>query len=176
MPEFRFWNKTSWVFDRNGSAGLTTDPIDGGLAMSLPLGSINDKLFPFKVHTSVNPISNASGKTNFDVLTQFMTGCFDQAAASGLAYIGETGPYTWTPNKAFQLITHGVAPATTADNCTKCHGDMRANLNLTTASKLDKLGYKLKDVQSKICSQCHAQKTPEDAGVHARPSQQGQRH
>jgi hypothetical protein len=160
LPEFRFWNKTSWVFDRNGSAGLTTDPIDGGLAMSLPLGSINDKLFPFKVHISVNPISNASGKTNFDVLTQFMTGCFDEAAASGLAYIGETGPYTWTPNKAFQLITHGVAPAAAAANCTKCHGDMRANLNLTATSKMDKLGYALKDVQSKICSQCHAVKSP----------------
>lgn len=160
IPEYRFWNKTSWVYDRNGTAGLMTDPIDGGLAMSYPLGSINDKLYPFKVHTSTNPIDSSSGKTNFDVLKMFMTGCFDEAATSGLNYIGETGAYTWTQNKAFQLITHGVAPATTANNCTKCHGDMRANLNPTTTSKMDKLGYALKDVPALICSQCHAQKTP----------------
>ena len=159
VPEYRFWNKTSWVFDRNGTAGLTTDLIDGGLAMSYPLGGINDgKLYPFKVHTSKNPTNNSSGKTNFDVITQFMTGCYDEAAASGLAYIGETGAYTWKENKAFQLITHGVAPVATADNCSKCHGDMTANLNLTSVSKMDKLGYKLKDTAAKICSQCHSQK------------------
>jgi hypothetical protein len=160
IPEFRFWNGTSWVFDRNGTAGLTTDPIDGGLAMSLPLGSINDKIFPFKVHTSVNPIDSTSGKTNFDVLKMFMTGCYDEAATSGLSYIGESGAYTWSQNKAFQLITHGVAPATTADNCTKCHGEARANLDPTTTSKMDKIGFALKDTPAKICSQCHAQKTP----------------
>jgi hypothetical protein len=161
VPEYRFWNKTSWVYDRNGTEGLMTDLIDGGLAMSYPLGDINDgKLYPFKVHTSRNPIDSTSGKTNFDVLKMFMTGCFDEAAASGLSYIGESGAYTWTENKAFQLITHGVAPATTADNCSKCHGDMRANLDLNTVSKLDKLGYSLKDTPAKICSQCHGQKTP----------------
>jgi hypothetical protein len=160
IPEFRFWNKTSWVFDRNGTAGLMTDPIDGGLAMSYPLGGINDKLYPFKVHTSTNPIDSSSGKTNFDVLKMFMTGCYDEAATSGLSYIGESGAYTWTQNKAFQLITHGVAAATTANNCSKCHGDTRANLDPTTTSKMDKLGYALKDVPAKICSQCHAQKTP----------------
>jgi hypothetical protein len=160
IPEYRFWNKTSWVYDRNGTAGLMTDPIDGGLAMSYPLGGISDKLYPFKVHTSTNPVDSSSGKTNFDVLKQFMTGCFDQAAVSGLSYIGESGAYTWQTNKAFQLITHGVAPATTANDCTKCHGDTRANLNLTTISKMDKLGYKLKDTQAKICSQCHAMKSP----------------
>jgi len=161
IPEYRFWNKTSWVYDRNGTTGLTTDPIDGGLAMSYPLGGINDgKLYPFKVHTSKNPVNSTSGKTNFDVLKMFMTGCFDEAAASGLTYIGESGAYAWTTNKAFQLITHGVAPAITADNCSKCHGDMRANLDPTTVSKMDKLGYKLKDTPAKICSQCHLQKTP----------------
>lgn len=161
VPEYRFWNKTSWVFDRNGTAGLMADLIDGGLTMSYPLGDINDgKLYPFKVHTSRNPIDSSSGKTNFDVMTMFMTGCFDQAAASGLAYIGESGAYAWTQNKAFQLITHGVAPKITAENCSKCHGDLRANLNLTTVSKMDKVGYKLKDTAAKICGQCHAPKTP----------------
>ncbi|HEY4761327.1 MAG TPA: hypothetical protein VIH42_12160 [Thermoguttaceae bacterium] len=154
IPEFRFWNKTSWVYDRNGTAGLTTDLIDGGLAMSYPLGTMADgKLYPFKVHTSKNPIDSSSGKTNFDVMKQFMTGCFDQAAISGLSYIGESGAYTWTNNKAFQLITHGVAPKITANNCTKCHV---TNFDTSVISKLDKLGYKTAKPSSDLCNDCHS--------------------
>jgi hypothetical protein len=160
VPEYRFWNKTSWVFDRNGTAGLTTDLIDGGLAMSYPLGTMADgKLYPFKVHTSKNPINNTTGKTNFDVLTQFMTGCFDQAATAGLAYIGETGAYTWTNNKAFQLITHGVAPKATANTCTKCHSGI---IDTSTVSKLDKLGYKTPKPMSDLCNDCHGNETRND--------------
>ncbi len=156
LPEYRFWNKTSWVFDRNGTAGLTTDTVDGGIAMSYPLGGINDKLYPFKVHTSKNPIDNATGKTNFDVLKMFMTGCYDQAAASGLSYIGLTGAYTWTNNKAFQLITHGVAPKTEGNNCTKCHV---TNFDTSIISKLDKLGYKTPKPTSDLCNDCHSLNT-----------------
>ena len=156
VPEFRFWNKTSWVYDRNGRAGLTTDLIDGGLAMSYPLGGINDgKLYPFKVHTSNNPIDDSSGKTNFDVLSMFMDGCFDKAAIQGLAFIKESGAYTWKTNKAFQLITHGVAPKTTANNCAKCHG----TIDTSTVSKLDKLGYKTPKPTSDLCNDCHSLKT-----------------
>jgi hypothetical protein len=161
IPEYRFWNKTSWVYDRDGTEGLMTDPVDGGLAMSYPNGGIMDgKLYPFKVHTSVNPVNDSSGKTNFDVLQMFMTGCYDEAAIDGLAYAGETGSYTWKENKAYQLITHGIAPKATANECAKCHGDMRANLDPTTLSKMDKIGYKLKDTAAKICSQCHREKSP----------------
>jgi hypothetical protein len=154
VPEFRFWNGTSWVYDRNGTAGLTTDLIDGGLAMSYPLGDLNNgKLYPFKVHTSKNPIDSTSGKTNFDILTMFMTGCFDQAAVSGLSYIGESGAYTWTNNKAFQLITHGVAPKAEGNNCTKCHV---TNFSSSTISKMDKLGYATPKPTSDLCNDCHS--------------------
>jgi hypothetical protein len=154
VPEYRFWNKTSWVYDRNGTSGLTNDLIDGGLAMSYPLGDLNNgKLYPFKVHISKNPIDSTSGKTNFDVLKMFMTGCFDQAATSGLSYIGESGAYTWTNNKAFQLITHGVAPKTEGNNCTKCHV---TNFDTSTISKLDKLGYKTAKPTSDLCNDCHS--------------------
>jgi hypothetical protein len=160
LPEYRFWNKTSWVYDRNGTAGLMTDPIDGGLAMSYPLGDMaNGKLYPFKVHTSNNPIDITSGKTNFDVLQMFQTGCYDNAAADALAYIGETGAYNWTVNKAFQLITHGVAPKSTANDCTKCHS---GTINTSTVSKLDKLGYKTPKPTSDLCNDCHSSKTNND--------------
>lgn len=156
IPEYRFWNKTSWVYDRNGKAGLTTDTIDGGLAMSYPLGTINDKLYPFKVHTSNSPTDDSSGKTNFDVLKMFMTGCYDQAAISGLSFIGETGAYTWTQNKAFQLITHGVVAKTEGDNCSKCHV---TNFDTSVVSKLDKLGYKTPKPTSDLCNDCHGLQT-----------------
>ncbi len=157
LPEYRFWNKTSWVYDRNGNAGLTTDLIDGGLAFSYPLGGINDgKLYPFKVHTSTNPMDDSSGKTNFDVLKMFMTGCFDQAAASGLDYIGERGTYTWKTNKAFQLITHGVVAKTEGDNCAKCHS---GTIDTSTVSKLDKLGYATPKPTSDLCNDCHIIRT-----------------
>lgn len=166
IPEYRFWNGTSWVYDRDGTAGLMTDPVDGGLAMSYPNGGIMDgKLYPFKIHTSVNPVNNTTGKTNFDVLQMFMTGCYDNAAVDGLSYIGESGPYSWLENKAYQLITHGVAPAASADNCSKCHEN---DFALETTTKLDKIGYALKDADKNgivdaadkaiICSQCHAEK------------------
>ena len=160
VPEYRFWNKTSWVYDRNGTTGLTTDLIDGGLAMSYPLGTMADgKLYPFKVHTSKNPIDSTSGKTNFDVLKMFQTGCFDEAATSGLGYIGESGAYTWTDNKAFQLITHGVTPKTTANTCTKCHS---GTIDTSTLSKLDKIGYKTPKPTSDLCNDCHSSKTNND--------------
>jgi len=165
IPEYRFWNKTSWVYDRNGRSGLTTDLIDGGLAMSYPLGSMADgKLYPFKVHTSNNPIDDSSGKTNFDVLKMFQNGCYDQAAVSGLQFIREAGTYTWKSNKAFQVITHGVAPKATANTCTKCHV---TNFNTSTVSKLDKLGYKTPKVTTDLCNDCHAyQSTTEFINVH----------
>ncbi len=157
LPEYRFWNKTSWVYDRNGSAGLTTDPIDGGLAFSLPLGGINDgKLYPFKVHTSNNPMDDSSGKTNFDVLQMFMTGCYNQAATDGLAFIGERGTFTWKTNKAFQLITHGIVASTEGNNCAKCHS---GTIDTSTVSKLDKLGYKTAKPTSDLCNDCHSLRT-----------------
>ncbi len=157
LPEYRFWNGTSWVYDRNGTAGLTADAIDGGLAMSYPLGDMSTgKLYPFKIHTSKNPINNASGKTNFDVLKMFMTGCYDDAAVSGLNYIAQTGAYTWTNNKAFQLITHGVAPKTEGNNCAKCHS---GTIDTSTVSKLDKLGYKTPKPTSDLCNDCHSLQT-----------------
>jgi cytochrome c len=160
LPEYRFWNGTSWVYDRNGTAGLTTDTVDGGLAMSYPLGDMSTgKLYPFKIHTSKNPISNASGKTNFDVLKMFMTGCYDEAAVSGLNFIAQSGAYTWTDNKAFQLITHGVAPKAEGNNCAKCHS---GTIDTSTVSKLDKLGYKTPKPTSDLCNDCHGSESNRD--------------
>jgi hypothetical protein len=94
----------------------------------------------------------------------FMTGCFDQAAVSGLSYIGESGAYAWTNNKAFQLITHGVAPKIEGNNCAKCHV---TNFDTSIISKLDKLGYKTAKPTSDLCNDCHSyQSTTSFISVH----------
>lgn len=169
IPEYRFWTGQSWVYDRNGTEGLSPDPDDiGMLRFSYPIGDINNgKLYPFKVHTSWNPVDNDTNMTSFDVLEMFMTGCYDDAAQSGLDFIGEAGPYTWKNTKAYQLITHGIGPAADANDCTKCHhGSNEFKLEFKT--KLDAIGYHLKDGDGNgvindndrliICSQCHAAK------------------
>jgi hypothetical protein len=76
-----------------------------------------------------------------------------------LAYIGQTGAYTWTDNKAFQLITHGVAPKTAADDCTKCHSGI---MDSSVTTKLDKLGYKTPKPMSDLCNDCHSLRTSTD--------------
>jgi hypothetical protein len=86
----------------------------------------------------------------------FMDGCFDKAAASGLAFIKESGSYTWKQNKAFQLITHGVVAKTEGDNCSKCHV---TNFDTSVVSKLDKLGYKTTKATSDLCNDCHSLQT-----------------
>lgn len=160
VPEYRFWNGQSWVYDRNGNDGLALDPIDNMLTFSYPLGDVNDgKLHPFKVHTSWNPVEDATNITNFDVLQMFTTGCYDDAARAGLDFIGATGSYTWKENKAYHLITHGVAPATTANDCAKCHS---GTIDLAVDSKLDKLGYKAKANLATLCVLCHSSKTETD--------------
>jgi hypothetical protein len=100
-------------------------------------------------------------------LEQFFTGCYDVAARSGLDYIGANGAYTWKTTKDYQLITHGIGPATDADDCAKCHHGS-GEFTPTFATKLDKLGYSLKDGDGNgiindndrliICGQCHAPK------------------
>jgi hypothetical protein len=169
IPEYQFWTGQSWVYDRNGNEGLSPDPDDGTLRYSYPIGDINNgKLYPFKVHTSWNPVDNDTNMTSFDVLEMFMTGCYDDAARSGLDFIGESGAYTWKNTKAYQLITHGIGPATDASDCTKCHhGNNQFTLEFET--KLDAIGYHLKDGDGNgvindsdrliICSQCHAAKS-----------------
>jgi hypothetical protein len=152
IPEYTFWNGQSFVYDV--AAGLNADA-DGYYTMSRALGDINDgKLYPIKVHYSYQPRHDATGKMiQYDVLWNFMTGDFEEAAQRGLAFMGLSGSYSWVDVKAEQLITHGVEPSSNALQCTACHDG-------GTQMNLQNIGYTLKDTAAVVCSQCHNEKTP----------------
>ena len=145
-PEYRFWNGLSYVYDARQS--IAADP-DGVYTMARALGSINDgKLYPVKVHYSYQPRHDASGRmVMYDVLWNFMTGKYEEAARRGVAWMGLTGSYSWVDTRAEQLITHGVAPKENALQCANCHGGGQMNFAA--------LGYTLKGPANSVCTQCH---------------------
>jgi uncharacterized CHY-type Zn-finger protein len=108
------------------------------------------------VHTSVQPLHNATNRiVQYDVLWQFVTGKYEEAAARGVTFMGLSGPYSWVTTSADQLITHGVEPKANALQCATCH-DSNNQMNLQT------LGYTLKGPSTVVCAQCHTAKTPRE--------------
>jgi len=83
-----------------------------------------------------------------------------------MAYAGLSGNYSWQWLEAEMALNHGVSPASQVADCTSCH--QSSNLTVGLESKLDKLGYALKDANNSgsvdeadkvmICSQCHRDK------------------
>jgi RNase P subunit RPR2 len=149
IPTYKFWNGQSDIYNY----GETIQAENGIFNMAKALGTIQDgKLTPMKIHTSYQPWHNASQRiVQYDVLWQFMTGLFEQAAARGVQFMGLTGPYTWVTTSADQLITHGVEPKANALTCTTCH-------DTTSRMDLQGLGYRLKGDESQVCTQCHRAK------------------
>ena len=123
-------------YDQTAKAYLLGDKIDPGKTtlIRVPNGQRNDKnskIHPFKIH---------SGKQIYDTKHNYfitpkvfgypgdkeafwLNGDWDAAAragmeASGLEYSGE---YDFAPTAMYWPITHKVAPASDALNCTECH-------------------------------------------------------
>ena len=120
MPRYTFWNGTSYVYNL---ADVIDPQPDGSYAMAKANGSINgtgSKLYPIKLHQSVQPRHDATGRmVQYDVLWNFMTGKYQEAADRGVTFMGLTGPSSWVRATAEQLITHGVEPS---DNALACRG------------------------------------------------------
>jgi RNase P subunit RPR2 len=161
VPTYKFWNGTSDIYN----FGESIQPESGVYKLAKALGGIQDgKLTPMKVHTSYQPIHNATQRiVQYDVLWQFMTGKYEEAAARGVAFMGLTGPYSWVNTSADQLITHGVEPKANALTCAECHDS-------TTRMDLQALGYTLKGTTTQVCTQCHREKrySGDYAGFHDR--------
>jgi nitrate reductase cytochrome c-type subunit len=174
IPDFVFFNKTSYVY-KLGETLNRIDPVSGLTTMADAVGGANDALgvsflTPIKRHTSnmavMNSGTNAGKVIPFDVVWQFMTGYADQAAERGKAFAGWTGTHEWKTLEAELALNHGVSPAARV-TCTNCHHS-RNQFSTAYVTKLDKLGYKLKDAnkdglvnaadEAIICSQCHLQK------------------
>ncbi|MFZ5996643.1 MAG: cytochrome c3 family protein [Nitrospirota bacterium] len=167
IPVYRFWNRLSDSYLLGDLASRTYDSSKGTYPTSTPLGDITSgKLTPFKYKTAAQPLgTGAKCNDKLIALDTFVylkgTGNVLDAVASGLTNMGCSGEsYTWITTDTYQMINHGVNPAASVAPCSQCHGDMRANLDTTSDSMLDKMGYKLKGPQSQVCGQCHSPKTP----------------
>jgi hypothetical protein len=176
MPDHVFFDGTSYVYELD-TVLSKVDPISGFDLMADANGDINDALgnsmlVPIKRHQSNMAVMNSgadSGKViPFDVVWQFMTGDFEQAAENGKAFAGYLGTHEWKNLEAEMAINHGVGPAANVAACNSCHhGSNQFEVDIET--KLDKLGYALKDADKNgvvnaadaamICSQCHAEKS-----------------
>lgn len=165
-PELRFWNRKSDNALLGEIAQIASDT--GLFQTSRPDGDINgplgNKLYPFKYKTAAQPLvhgGNCDGKLlALDTFVYLKgTGNVNDAVNSGLANQGCTnvGSIEWVTTDTFGLLNHGV-PTSATITCTQCHPS--GNLDPTTDSKLDKVGYKLKGPASQICSQCHREKSP----------------
>lgn len=168
IPVYRFWNRLSDSYLLGDIATLTYNPATNTYPTSTPLGDITDgMLTPFKYKTADQPIGTGTKcKDKLIALDTFVylkgTGNVLDAVASGLTNMGCSGEsYSWITTDTYQMINHGANPAAGYTACSQCHGNLRNNLDTTTDSMLDKLGYKLKGPQSQICNQCHSNsKTP----------------
>ncbi|MDW7644006.1 MAG: MopE-related protein [Desulfuromonadales bacterium] len=158
VPELRFWNRLSDNYLLGDVAVM--DPTTNAYPTSRPLGDIHDgKLYPFKYKTADQPMVSADRKLiALDTLVYLgTTGDVIEAIESGLQNQGyaATTPYEWVTTDTYQLINHGVAPATSV-SCAKCHESGAWGIEVD--SKLDTLGYQLKGPKAQICSQCHREK------------------
>ena len=166
VPDHVFYDGTSYVYEL-GQALTRIDPISGLEMMADANGAATDDLgismlVPVKRHQSNMAVMSSGADAGkvipFDVVWQFMTGKYDEAAANGQSYAGYSGSYEWKNLEAEMAINHGVSPAASVAECTSCH-HARNEFEYAIETKLDKLGYKLKDVPAVICSQCHAEKS-----------------
>lgn len=166
VPDHVWFDGTSYVYGVDQVLGRV-DPISGFDTLADAHGDAKDalgvsKLVPIKRHQSNMAVMDSgadSGKViPYDVVWQFMTGRSEEAAENGKTFAGYSGTHEWRWLEAEMAINHGVSPASGVTDCKSCHHD-RGQFNYTTETKLDKLGYKLKDTPSKICSQCHLEKS-----------------
>ena len=155
-PIYKFWNKYSTNYLLYGTT--TPDPFTGNYTTSRPVGSINDlttasKLYPFKYKTAYQPIAmGLNVLIAIDTSVYWATGDYLAAVAAGLANMGfrSSDLYTFINTEEYQLITHGVTPASQVLACNECHGVATA-----PQRNLKNLGYTLKNTEQMLCTQCH---------------------
>lgn len=126
VPEYDWYNGTADHY-------LLGDVMDSNeiTILNEPYGDINDPnalIFPFKIHNATQP---------YDVVNNYLlqpntvgsegywtTFDWDSALERGSETVGMdySGEYGFAPTQMYWTITHMVAPAENALQCTDCHG------------------------------------------------------
>ena len=176
VPEYLFWDRLSDNYLLGDDTTLTEDTTKTGtydghglvsnvdylstFPTSRPNGDINNgKLYPFKYKTALQPRTTNAAKEMIALDTFVFlkgSGNVTEAIEAGLVATGYQAnePYEWIVTDTYQLINHGVNPASAVADCAQCHTG--GNLDLASDSMLDALGYKLKGPKADVCNQCHA--------------------
>ncbi len=159
IPEYKFWNRLSDNYLLGDDASLTYDAEKNTYPTSRPLGDIHDedsKLYPFKYKTATQPKTSGDNVLIALDTFEYLKGSGNVTIAvekglEGMGY-GAAEPYEWVDTDTYQLLNHGVSPASEALQCSSCHGD-------TTRLDLQgELGYGLKGDMGTVCTQCHGSK------------------
>jgi len=164
VPELKFWNRLSDNYLLGDDAALTYDAAKDTYPTSRPLGDVfasdplqGGKLTPFKYKTADQPMVTADKvMIALDTLEYLkITGDLELSIESGLANQGYSPaePYEWIVTDTYQMINHGVNPASAVADCSYCHGS--GTLDVNNDSMLDVMGYRLKGAKEEVCAQCH---------------------
>ena len=155
MPKLLFWDGSSDNYLLGDVSQI--DPETGTYPTSRPLGDIHTgMLTPFKYKTADQPMVSATKELLALDTYEYLKGSGDLELSieRGLVNMGypSNEPYEWVTTDTYQMINHGVNPATDVAECTQCH---QGNLDVNSDSLLDELGYRLKGPKEQVCDQCH---------------------
>ena len=161
IPAYKFWNRISDNYLLGDVAQINPDT-GNTYQTSMPMGDLNDgKLYPFKYKTSEAAMSTDGKIIAIDTWEYLkVSGNVYTAIDSGVANMRAEGmqigdfigdPEGWAISDTYQLINHGVNPASEVADCGQCHGAF----DITSDNMLDTMGYKLKGVKEEVCGQCH---------------------
>ena len=160
IPVYAFWNRKSDNYLLGDDASRTYDANLNTYPTSRPIGDVNgaaSKLYPFKYKTADQPKTLSDHRLialdTYEYLK--VSGDVEESVKSGLVAMGypSTEPYEWVSTDTYQMLNHGINPASGALQCDDCHG-IGGRIDLS-----GKLGYQLKASQAIVCRQCHG---PED--------------
>ena len=161
-PLYAFWNRMSDNALLGDDASQLYDGKLDTYPTSRPVGDVNDaasKLYPFKYKSAVQPKTTADHRLialdTFEYLK--VSGDAVQAIQKGLVNMGYPADtdYEWVVTDTYQLLNHGINPASGAMQCADCHG---------TTAQMDlrgDLGYQLKSSEGRVCRQCHGREDNE---------------
>ncbi|MBI5551742.1 MAG: hypothetical protein HY911_09570 [Desulfobacterales bacterium] len=157
IPDYRFWNRKSDNALLGDDASRTYNASIETWSTSRPMGNVSDgKLYPFKYKTAVQPKTVADDRLIALNTYEYLKATGDVGASTqqGLQAMGYSAaePYEWVTTDTYQLLNHGVAPASGALSCKECHG------STTRMDLKGELGYQLKQAANTLCVQCHGRK------------------
>jgi len=161
-PSLLFWNRTSDNYLLHDPAIL--DTLTNAYPTSRPLGDVlasdplaGGKLTPFKYKTADAPMVTADNVMIALDTFEFLKGSGNVVTAieNGLVNMGYPAntDYSWIVSDTYQMINHGVNPASDVADCSYCHGN--GVLDVDNDSTLDVMGYRLKGPKVDVCNQCH---------------------